>query len=62
MGDAAFRTLLREWPQRNAGCVVTTADYIALASEIAGRDLGAFLNAWLYGTKQPPMPGHPDWK
>ena len=62
MGDAAFRTLLREWPQRNAGRVVTTADYIALASEIAGRDLGAFLNAWLYGTKQPPMPGHPDWK
>jgi aminopeptidase N len=62
MGDAAFRTLLREWPQRNAGRAVTTADYIAFASEIAGRDLSAFLNAWLYGTTQPPMPGHPDWK
>ncbi|HEX6024529.1 MAG TPA: M1 family metallopeptidase, partial [Solirubrobacter sp.] len=62
MGDAAFRTLLREWTQRNAGRTVTTADYIALASEIAGRDLGPFLNAWLFGTRQPPMPGHPDWR
>ena len=61
IGDTAFRTLLREWPQRNAGRAVTTADYIALASEIAGRDLGPFLTAWLYGTRQPPMPGHPDW-
>jgi aminopeptidase N len=62
MGDAPFRMLLREWVQRNAGRNVTTADYIALASEIAGRDLSVFLNAWLYGTRQPPMPGHPDWK
>jgi hypothetical protein len=21
----------------------------------------AFLNAWVYGTTTPPMPGHPDW-
>ncbi len=62
IGDPAFRTLLREWPQRNAGRTATTADYIALASEIAGRDLGSFLNAWLYGTRQPPMPGHPEWR
>jgi hypothetical protein len=20
-----------------------------------------FLNAWIYGTTTPPMPGHPDW-
>jgi aminopeptidase N len=62
MGDAAFRTLLRAWPQRYAGQTKTTADYIALASEIAGRDLGPFLNDWLYGTVQPPMPGHPTWR
>ena len=49
IGDATFRTLLREWPQRYAGQTKTTADYIALASEIAGRDLAPFLNAWLYG-------------
>ncbi len=61
IGDAAFRTLMREWPRRNAGRAASTAEYIALASEIAGRDLGPFLTAWLYGTRQPPMPGHPDW-
>jgi aminopeptidase N len=61
IGDAAFRTLLREWPQRNAHRTVTTQDYIALASEIAGRDLSAFLNTWLYGRRQPPMPGQPGW-
>jgi hypothetical protein len=32
-----------------------------LASVIGHRDLGGFLNDWLYGTKTPPMPGHPDW-
>ena len=25
------------------------------------QDLHAFLHAWLYDTKTPPMPGHPDW-
>jgi aminopeptidase N len=61
IGDAAFRALLREWPRRYAHRAVTTQDYIALASEIAGRDLSAFLNTWLYGLEQPPMPGHPTW-
>ena len=32
-----------------------------LASEISGRDLSGFFEAWLYGEKTPPMPGHPDW-
>jgi hypothetical protein len=40
---------------------VGTADFIALASRVAGRDLGPFLRAWLYGTTTPAMPGHPDW-
>ena len=38
-----------------------TADFIALASEISGQDLTAFLEAWLFGATTPPMPGHPDW-
>ena len=41
--------------------VASTADFIALASKVAGRDLGAFLHAWLYDETTPPMPGHPDW-
>jgi aminopeptidase N len=39
----------------------STADFVDLASQVAHQDLHAFLNAWLYGTKTPPMPGHPDW-
>ena len=37
------------------------ADYIALATEVSGVDVTAFLRDWLYGTKTPPMPGRPDW-
>jgi hypothetical protein len=29
---------------------------------VAGRNLTGFLRDWLYGTKTPAMPGHPDWK
>ena len=43
------------------GASASTADFIALASRVAGRDLTAFLEAWLYGTTTPPMPNHPDW-
>ena len=39
----------------------STDDFIALAAQVSGRDVTAFLRDWLYGTKTPPMPGHPDW-
>jgi hypothetical protein len=41
--------------------LATTEDFIALASQVSHRDLRGFLRAWVYGTKTPPMPGHPDW-
>ena len=40
----------------------STADFVRLASETAGRDLTGFLHAWLYDDTTPPMPGHPDWR
>ncbi|MFI9081968.1 hypothetical protein ACIGW8_36990, partial [Streptomyces sioyaensis] len=40
----------------------STKDYIQVAEKIAGKDVGAFLKDWLYGTTTPAMPGHPDWK
>ena len=61
IGESAFAKLERRWAQQNAGRSVGTADFIALASSVAGRDLGPFLRNWLYGTKTPAMPGHPDW-
>ncbi|MGZ3118142.1 M1 family metallopeptidase [Streptomyces sp. H62] len=62
IGRATFERLERTWVARHRDGTATTADFVRLASEVSGRDLGAFLQAWLYGQKTPPMPGHPDWK
>ena len=62
IGAEAFERLERRWLSRFRGRSASTLDFIALASEVAGRDLTAFLRAWLYDTNTPPMPGHPDWK
>src|SRR6201999_2395133 len=61
IGQRNFDRLEREWVQGFSRQSATTQDFIALASQVAHRDLRGFLNAWLYGTKTPPMPGHPDW-
>jgi aminopeptidase N len=61
IGERAFARLERAWADRYRGRSASTADFIALASRIAGRDLTAFLEEWLYGTTTPQMPGHPDW-
>ena len=61
IGDATFREVERTWVARFRGRSASTADFIAVASEVSGQDLSAFLGEWLYGTTTPPMPGHPDW-
>lgn len=62
IGEARFQRLEREWVRDHRDGTATTADFITLASDIAGRDLAAFFGAWLYERKTPPMPGHPDWR
>ncbi|MFH9083608.1 M1 family metallopeptidase [Streptomyces sp. NPDC017673] len=62
IGRPAFERLERIWVREHQDATATTADFVQLASAIAGRDLSAFFKAWLYGEKTPPMPGHPDWK
>ncbi|MER7921024.1 MULTISPECIES: M1 family metallopeptidase [unclassified Streptomyces] len=62
IGRPAFERLERLWVRDHRDANASTDDYIALASQVAGRDLGGFLHGWLYGEKTPPMPGHPDWK
>ncbi|QZL08292.1 M1 family metallopeptidase (plasmid) [Streptomyces sp. BHT-5-2] len=62
MGQAGFERLEREWVGRHHDGVAGTADFIELASEIYGHNLSGFLWEWLYGTKTPAMPGHPEWK
>jgi aminopeptidase N len=61
IGARAFEQLEREWVRRYRDDVARTADFIALASRVARRDLSGFLEDWLYGETTPPMPGHPDW-
>jgi aminopeptidase N len=61
IGTPDFDRLERAWVSKFAGRSASTADFISLASAISGHDQNAFLRSWLYGTKTPPMPGHPDW-
>jgi aminopeptidase N len=61
IGVRDFDRFERAWVTKFRGRSVSTADFISLASAISGHDQNAFLRSWLYGTKTPPMPGHPDW-
>jgi aminopeptidase N len=62
VGNAAFARIERAYPERFRDRSISTDDFIALAAQVSGRpDVGPFLREWVYGTKTPPMPGHPDW-
>jgi aminopeptidase N len=61
VGEAVFEEIERVLLTRYADGNASTRQFIGLASEVSGRDLGAFLGAWLCGPIVPPMPGHPDW-
>ena len=61
VGEDVFADIQRAWLDRYDGESASTADFIALASDVAGEDLSGFLEAWLYDTTTPEMPGHPDW-
>ena len=62
VGDDTFGRIERTWVTRYRGRAAGTRDFVALASEVAGKDLTPFLTPWLYGPDTPPMPGHPDWR
>jgi aminopeptidase N len=53
IGDGAFFTLLRRWAGDNAGTSRTTSDFVALADEVSGRDLGGFFDDWLFADRPP---------
>jgi aminopeptidase N len=62
VGEDTFHAIERVFLARYRSATATTEDYIAVASKVSGQDLSGFLRDWLYGTKAPRMPGHPDWK
>jgi aminopeptidase N len=53
IGDRTFFRLLREWYRDNRDRNVTTADFIALAEHVSGRNLHAFFRAWLFEEGKP---------
>ena len=58
MGDEAFFDLLQQWVERYGGGTATTADFEALAEEVAGQDLTPLFDAWLRSDELPRLE---DW-
>jgi aminopeptidase N len=56
VGDDAFFTILRTYYERFQYSNVTTDDFIAVAEEISGEDLGDFVAAWLTDPIMPDIP------
>ncbi len=60
VGDELFFSIMWDWAQENAYGNVTTEDFIALVEEktidLAGFDVDAFFDAWLYDDELPELP------
>jgi aminopeptidase N len=52
IGDPAFFQLLRSWGSQGPA-TVTTEDFIRAAEEVAGRQLDAFFERWLFTPERP---------
>jgi aminopeptidase N len=53
IGDDDFFDLLRRWVADNDGEACTTEEFIALAEEVSGQDLGTFFADWLFSAQLP---------
>jgi len=53
IGAGAFGRLLRTWVRRHRYGTATTGDFVRLAEQISGVDLGPFFRQWLYRRGQP---------
>ena len=56
IGDAAYFDFLRTMYERFQYGAITTADVMAVAEEVSGRDLDQFFADYLYTPGQPPRP------
>lgn len=59
VGDTVFFRILQVWIERNGGRSVSTGDFIALAEEVSGADLGSLFDDWLYQDAMPASPVAP---
>jgi aminopeptidase N len=53
IGDGPFFTILRAWTATHRHANASTADFIALAEQVSGRDLHAFFDIWLTIPRKP---------
>ncbi len=54
IGDDAFFRLLKTWTSERRDGNGDTAQFIATAEKVSGKDLDTFFTAWLTGTTAPP--------
>lgn len=53
VGDERFFVILRDWAAAHRHGNATTADFIALAQRVSGKDLRTLFQVWLYGRQRP---------
>ena len=53
IGDPAFFTTMRTWASQHRYSHGSVQQYIALAEEVSGQDLGAFFDTWLFTPTKP---------
>ncbi len=56
VGDTAFWRIVRAWLAQNRFATGSTAEFIALAERISGRQLDSLFDAWLFQPGKPPRP------
>jgi aminopeptidase N len=56
LGDDVFFEIMRTYVARYRYDAVSAEDFIAVAEEISGEDLGDFFQGWLYDPVAPPVP------
>ena len=56
VGDETFFEILQTYHERYADGNARTADFIAVAEEVSGKELSAFFESWLYSKELAPIP------
>ncbi|WP_204942020.1 M1 family metallopeptidase [Micromonospora luteifusca] len=56
VGDKAFFEIVKTWAAEKRNGTATTAEFVAFAERISGKQLDALFDAWLYGTRKPSTP------
>ncbi len=56
VGDETFFDILKTYHERFADGNARTADFIAVAEEVSGKELSEFFDSWLYSEELAPIP------